>query len=197
MRVPFRPFWFVVQARHEQDYIRLCNIKFCYGSGVPRSTAHASLPSLRQVSGDDSAGSPPDMTIGDMGIGDMAIDELARRAGTTTRNIRALQSLGLLLPPTIRGRTAHYDEAHLGRLEAVIRLQRSGFSLASIRALLEALSRGQTLADVLGLRPETPGGESERRAQAEKGAVPATAGRSASPVRPLRLLSILPSTVLD
>jgi DNA-binding transcriptional MerR regulator len=105
---------------------------------------------------------------------DMTIDELARKARTTTRNVRALQSAGLLLPPEIRGRTAHYDTAHLERLEAVIRLQGSGFSLASIRALFEALSAGRTLAQVLGQPPRQP----------------------RSPVRTLRLLSDLPSTVL-
>jgi DNA-binding transcriptional MerR regulator len=107
----------------------------------------------------------------------MAIDELSRRAGTTTRNVRALQSAGLLIPPAIRGRTAHYDVRHLDRLEAVIRLQRSGFSLASIRALFEALDDGRTLADVLGLQHHVD---------------------YPDPARPvLRLLSILPSTLLD
>jgi len=100
----------------------------------------------------------------------MTIDELARLAGTTTRNVRALQSAGLLLAPSIRHRTAHYDSGHLDRIRAVIRLQRSGFSLASIRALFQALSEGRTLAEVLGLRHQAP---------------------------VLRLLSILPSTVLD
>jgi DNA-binding transcriptional MerR regulator len=104
---------------------------------------------------------------------DMAIDELARRAGSTTRNVRALQSAGLLLPPRIRGRTAHYDATHLDRLEAVLRLQRVGFSLASIKALFDAASAGRTLAEVLGLRRETARGGA------------------------LRLLSILPSTVLE
>jgi DNA-binding transcriptional MerR regulator len=100
----------------------------------------------------------------------MTIDELARLAGTTTRNVRALQSAGLLLAPAIRHRTAHYDSGHLDRLLAVIRLQHSGFSLASIRALFEALAEGRTLSEVLGLRHKAP---------------------------VLRLLSILPSTVLD
>ncbi len=125
-------------------------------------TAMAPEPDLEVTSPDGSTAVPLDMTI----------DDLARRAGTTSRNVRALQSAGLLLSPEIRGRTAHYDAAHLDRLEAVIRLQGSGFSLASIRALFEALSAGRTLAQVLGQPPPSPG-------------------------RTLRLLSILPSTVLD
>jgi DNA-binding transcriptional MerR regulator len=108
---------------------------------------------------------------------DMTIDELSRRAGTTTRNVRALQSAGLLIHPTIRGRTAHYDGRHLDRLGAVIRLQHSGFSLASIRALFEALDDGRTLADVLGLRHPV--------------------GHLSQTTPVLRLLSILPSTLLD
>lgn len=133
---------------------------------VPRPAALIPGPSLWDTASDDSESTR-----------DMTIDELARRAGTTTRNVRALQSSGVSLPPAIRGRTAHYDLEHLDRLEAVIRLQSSGFSLASIRALFEALSEGRTLLEVLGLTP---------RAHAP-----------ADGVRPPRLFSILPTTVLD
>jgi DNA-binding transcriptional MerR regulator len=87
----------------------------------------------------------------------MTIDELARRARTTTRNVRALQTSSLLIKPEILGRTAHYGEAHLERLVAVLRLQQEGFSIASIRALLEALSAGRSLADVLGVPSRAPG----------------------------------------
>jgi DNA-binding transcriptional MerR regulator len=87
----------------------------------------------------------------------MTIDELARRARTTTRNVRALQTSSLLIKPEILGRTAHYGEAHLERLVAVMRLQQDGFSIASIRALLEALSAGRSLADVLGVPAPAPG----------------------------------------
>lgn len=115
---------------------------------------------------------------------DMPIDELARRARSTTRNVRALQSAGVLLPPRIQAWTAHYTAAHLARLEAVLRLQRSGFSLASIRTLLDALSAGRTLSEVLGLHPDTVGTPGSRTREAPGGGA-------------LRLLSILPSTVLD
>jgi DNA-binding transcriptional MerR regulator len=87
----------------------------------------------------------------------MTIDELARRARTTTRNVRALQTSSLLIKPEILGRTAHYSETHLERLVAVLRLQQDGFSIASIRALLEALSAGRSLADVLGVPAAAPG----------------------------------------
>ena len=38
------------------------------------------------------------------------VDDLAHAAGTTTRNVRALQTAGVLLRPTINGRTADYGE---------------------------------------------------------------------------------------
>ena len=42
----------------------------------------------------------------------MTIDELAAAAGTTTRRIRSLQTLGLLPHPELRGRTGLYGAAH-------------------------------------------------------------------------------------
>ena len=81
----------------------------------------------------------------------MSVDELARAAGTTTRNVRALQTQGLLPRPALVGRTGAYDEAHLHRLHAVLRLQARGFSRAAIRELLAAWESGLSLEDVLGL----------------------------------------------
>ncbi len=80
----------------------------------------------------------------------ITVDELARRAGTTTRNVRNYQTLGLLPPPTMAGRVGHYDEGHLARLRLIARLQDQGFSLSAIAALLQAWEDGRGLADVLG-----------------------------------------------
>jgi DNA-binding transcriptional MerR regulator len=74
----------------------------------------------------------------------MTIEELARRAGCTTRNIRNYQTLGVLPYPTLVGRVGHYDEGHLAQL------QEHGFSLSGIAQLLQAWEDGRTLADVLG-----------------------------------------------
>ena len=82
--------------------------------------------------------------------GQMTIDELARRAGVTTRTIRNHQTIGLLPPPRLVGRVGHYDEGHLGRLRLIAQLQEQGYSLAGIAGLLEAWERGRSLADVLG-----------------------------------------------
>jgi DNA-binding transcriptional MerR regulator len=67
----------------------------------------------------------------------LTIDELARRSGMTVRNVRAHQSRGLLPPPEIRGRTGYYGPEHLARLEMIKDLQAEGFSLGSIRRLLQ------------------------------------------------------------
>jgi DNA-binding transcriptional MerR regulator len=78
------------------------------------------------------------------------IDELARRAGTTTRNIRSYQTRGILPPPHMVGRVGYYGEGHLARLKHTARLQERGFSLAAIGALLSAWEEGRSLQDVLG-----------------------------------------------
>ena len=56
----------------------------------------------------------------------MSVDDLARVAGTSTRNVRALQTEGLLPRPSMVGRTGMYEETHLLRLQAVLRLQTRG-----------------------------------------------------------------------
>ncbi|HEX7166527.1 MAG TPA: MerR family transcriptional regulator [Acidimicrobiales bacterium] len=79
----------------------------------------------------------------------MTIDELAHRAGATSRNIRAYQERGILPPPKVVGRTGYYDAGHLARLRHIAQLLERGFSLAAIRELFDAWQRGHGLADVL------------------------------------------------
>ena len=81
----------------------------------------------------------------------MRIDTLARKARTTTRNVRAYASRGLLPPPELKGRTAFYGDAHLARLRLIDRLAARGFSLASIQELIQAWERQQDLPQLLGL----------------------------------------------
>lgn len=80
----------------------------------------------------------------------MTIDELSRRSGVTARNIRSYQTQGILPPPSLVGRTGHYDQGHLARLRLIDRLQDQGFSLAGIAELLRAWESGRSLAEVLG-----------------------------------------------
>jgi DNA-binding transcriptional MerR regulator len=84
----------------------------------------------------------------------MTIDEVARATGTTTRNVRAYQERGLVPRPERVGRVGYYSDEHVQRLELITRLLDRGFTLGSIRQLLEAFHHGDGLADVLGL-PES------------------------------------------
>lgn len=95
----------------------------------------------------------------------MTIDELARRAGSTSRNVRAYQERGLLHPPRKVGRTGYYDASHLERLETIARLLGEGFSLAAIGSLLEAWDQGGSLADVLGFQEALTAPFSDERPQ--------------------------------
>jgi DNA-binding transcriptional MerR regulator len=96
--------------------------------------------------------------------GSMTIEDLAREAGTATTTVRMYQSRGLLPPPVRRGRVGFYGDGHLARLRLIAQLQDEGFSLASIKRLIDAWQDGRGLADVLGLeaqvgaawRPEAP-----------------------------------------
>lgn len=81
---------------------------------------------------------------------EMTIDELARRSGVTSRNIRAYQERGLLPPPKLVGRVGHYGPGHLARLEHINQLSDRGFSLASIRELFRAWEHGYGLEQILG-----------------------------------------------
>ncbi len=81
----------------------------------------------------------------------MTIDEVARRARTTTRNVRAYQSRGLLAPPRLVGRKGYYSASHLDRLRLIDDLKTRGFSLESMRELLDASSEQRTVSDLLGL----------------------------------------------
>jgi DNA-binding transcriptional MerR regulator len=84
-------------------------------------------------------------------VGDMTIDELAQRAGTTVRNVRAYRERGLLPPPRRRGRVGVYSAVHLARLRLIGVLLQRGYSLANIGELLDAWERGHDVADLLGL----------------------------------------------
>lgn len=79
------------------------------------------------------------------------VEELALAANTTVRNIRAYQDKGLLPPPRLRGRKGIYSNLHLSRLQVIASLLDRGYTLSSIRELLEAVSQGIGLSEVLGI----------------------------------------------
>jgi DNA-binding transcriptional MerR regulator len=71
--------------------------------------------------------------------GTFDLTELADLAGVTPRTVRYYIQQGLLSPPSARGPGAHYDHAHLDRLNLIKRLQREHLPLAEIRKQVRAL----------------------------------------------------------
>ena len=98
---------------------------------------------------------------------EMRIDELAVEAGVTSRTIRDYQARGLLPPPRLEGRTGWYSPEHLARLELVADLQERGFSLAAVKATLDAWARGNDLQGLLDLEQllVAPWGDPEHQAR--------------------------------
>lgn len=65
------------------------------------------------------------------------VDELAARCGISVDTVRFYQTKGLLPPPERKSRVAWYTTEHLERLRRVRDLKRKGFTLISIRRLLD------------------------------------------------------------
>jgi DNA-binding transcriptional MerR regulator len=78
------------------------------------------------------------------------IDELAARADTTVRNVRAYQDRGLIPPPRRKGRVGLYSDEHLSRLRLIGALLDRGYSLANIGELAGAWEQGQDIGVLLG-----------------------------------------------
>ncbi|NGN67165.1 MerR family transcriptional regulator [Streptomyces sp. A7024] len=85
------------------------------------------------------------------------IEDLAHVSGATVRTIRAYADRGLLPKPERRGRANVYGEAHLARLRQIAELLDRGYTLVSIKELLEAWDAGRGLRGVLGLVAELDG----------------------------------------
>src|SRR5712691_3756479 len=79
------------------------------------------------------------------------VDELARASGLNTSTIRLYRQRGLLPPPEMQGRTGYFDDGHVARLRLIGELQERGFSLASIKDLVESWESGRNLDAVLGM----------------------------------------------
>jgi DNA-binding transcriptional MerR regulator len=123
----------------------------------------------------------------------LTVDELARAAGTTTRQVRALQTRGLLPHPDLVARTGYYGVEHLDRLRAIRRLQADGFSLAALATLMRARDARMTLDQVLGLRasPATVSDDEPDLFGDLADSVGWTSRRRGG------VLSLVPSTILD
>jgi DNA-binding transcriptional MerR regulator len=88
---------------------------------------------------------------GTAGSGEYRIDDLARLAGTTTRNIRVYRDRGLLHPPLRVGRVALFNDTHLTRLRLISSMLDRGYNISHVREMLTAWEQGKDLGDVLGL----------------------------------------------
>ena len=139
----------------------------------------------------------------------MTIDELAAAAGTTTRRIRSLQTLGLLPHPELRGRTGLYGARHRDRLAAILRTPGRGVlprvAPRPLRgARCGALARRgprarRTRAGRSGRPPAGTGTDEARHRRTDSAELygfaelqPAAARRRGRP-----LLSVVPTTVWD
>ncbi len=94
---------------------------------------------------------------GTAGSGEYRIDDLARLAGTTTRNIRVYRDRGLLHPPLRVGRIALYNDTHLTRLRLISSMLDRGYNISHVREMLTAWEQGKDLGDVLGLETAIAG----------------------------------------
>ncbi|WUN46904.1 MerR family transcriptional regulator [Streptomyces sp. NBC_00306] len=95
--------------------------------------------------------------MSEQSVAEYRIEDLAHRSGATVRTIRAYQDRGLLPKPERRGRSNVYGSTHLARLRQIADLLDRGYTLASIKELLEAWDAGRGLGGVLGLVAEVQG----------------------------------------
>ena len=77
------------------------------------------------------------------------VDEIASASGIATSTIRLYRQRGLLEPPEREGRKAFYGPAHLEQLEMITRLKGRGYSLASIKEMLDLWREGESLEAIL------------------------------------------------
>lgn len=89
--------------------------------------------------------------------GEYRIDELARLAGTTTRNVRVYRDRGLLHPPLRVGRIALFNDTHLTRLRMITSLLDRGYTIAHVNEMLSAWEQGKNVGDMLGLESAIAG----------------------------------------
>ena len=90
-----------------------------------------------------------------MGFTGYSLSQLAQEAGVEMRTIRHYISIGVLPPPSSRGRGARYEQVHLDRLKAIRVLQRD-LKLDEIREELSKMSPEEIQQYVSEWIPENP-----------------------------------------
>ncbi|MCZ8379003.1 MerR family transcriptional regulator [Mycobacterium sp. CPCC 205372] len=135
--------------------------------------------------------------------GEYRIDDLARLAGTTTRNVRVYRDRGLLHPPLRVGRIAVFNDTHLTRLRLITSMLDRGYTLAHVDEMLSAWEQGKSIGDVLGLETALAGTwaaekpETMSRARAEELVGDAVAFDRLVALRLIRLDDEAPDTSAD
>lgn len=129
-------------------------------NGISSSTLHLVvalcahwLATIAMAANDAAVRHPHDAVTS----GEYRIDDLARLAGTTTRNIRVYRDRGLLPPPLRVGRIALFNDTHLTRLRLITSMLDRGYTIAHVREMLSAWEEGKNLGDVLGLETAIAG----------------------------------------
>ncbi|MEC8999455.1 MAG: helix-turn-helix domain-containing protein, partial [Actinomycetota bacterium] len=104
----------------------------------------------------------------------LSVDQVAAESGVAIDTVRYYQRLGLLDPPTRRGRRAVYTPAHVDRLAEIRRLAADGFTLAQIGALGTSggTSTSSTAADLRRLADEALDRSLSRAEVADAAGVP-------------------------
>ena len=97
--------------------------------------------------------------------GEYRLDELARLAGTTTRNIRVYRDRGLLHPPLRVGRIVLFNDTHLTRLRLITSMLDRGYTIAHVNEMLSGWEQGKNLGDMLGLESAIAGSWATERPQ--------------------------------
>jgi DNA-binding transcriptional MerR regulator len=142
-------------------------------------------------------------------LAEYRLDELARLSGVSVRNIRAYRERGLLDPPRRGGRSAYYNDAHLGQLKTINDLLRKGFNSAHIAEFFTSVRSGHDLADLLGVRDAIfgpsrgqaavgldPDGVEVRRL-CESGLADVVDGRAAEPLEYVRVMLAARDAAVD
>jgi DNA-binding transcriptional MerR regulator len=93
------------------------------------------------------------------------IDDLARMAGTTTRNVRVYRDRDLLPPPRRVGRVALFNDTHLTRLRLITSMLDRGYTIAHVKEMIGAWEQGKDLGDILGLESAIAGSWTTERPQ--------------------------------
>lgn len=81
-------------------------------------------------------------------VDELTITELAARTGISVRTIRFYTGLGLIPPPSVRGRLGLYDQCHVARLQLIRDLQELGFTLAAIEGYLARIPLDRSPEDL-------------------------------------------------